>query len=112
MQHRLVAAITAALLSTGAVSVASADDLPFFDNPYLKGGGTTSGYGAYGSHATEGNAVPRQGAGPLSHQDGGHDSDRIDAARPGTGRFEGGTNTPCIGSTGFGSSNVIPGHKC
>ena len=34
---------------------------------------------------------------------------------PGTGKFEGphnGTTTPCIGSTGFGSSNVQPGHAC
>jgi hypothetical protein len=34
---------------------------------------------------------------------------------PGTGKFEGphnGTSTPCIGSTGFGSSGGIPGHKC
>jgi len=34
---------------------------------------------------------------------------------PGTGKFEGpnnGTNTPCIGSTGFGSSGGIPGRKC
>jgi hypothetical protein len=34
---------------------------------------------------------------------------------PGTGKFEGphnGTTTPCVGSTGFGSSNVQPGHAC
>jgi hypothetical protein len=34
---------------------------------------------------------------------------------PGTGKFEGpqnGSKTPCVGSTGFGSSNVQPGHKC
>jgi hypothetical protein len=34
---------------------------------------------------------------------------------PGTGKFEGpnnGTTTPCIGSTGFGSSGGVPGHKC
>ena len=34
---------------------------------------------------------------------------------PGTGKFEGpnnGTTTPCTGSTGFGSSGGIPGHKC
>jgi len=34
---------------------------------------------------------------------------------PGTGKFEGpnnGTTTPCIGSTGFGSSSGVPGHKC
>ena len=34
---------------------------------------------------------------------------------PGTGKFEGpnnGTRTPCIGSTGFGSSGGVPGNKC
>jgi hypothetical protein len=34
---------------------------------------------------------------------------------PGTGKFEGpknGTTTPCIGSTGFGSSGGVPGHAC
>ena len=34
---------------------------------------------------------------------------------PGTGKFEGpnnGTTTPCTGSTGFGSSGGMPGHKC
>lgn len=34
---------------------------------------------------------------------------------PGTGKFEGpnnGTSTPCVGSTGFGSSSAQPGHKC
>jgi hypothetical protein len=35
--------------------------------------------------------------------------------QPGTGKFEGphnGTSTPCIGSTGFGSSGGQPGHSC
>jgi hypothetical protein len=35
--------------------------------------------------------------------------------QPGTGKFEGpknGTTTPCIGSTGFGSSGGVPGHSC
>ena len=34
---------------------------------------------------------------------------------PGTGKFEGpknGTSTPCVGSTGFGSSGGVPGRKC
>jgi hypothetical protein len=34
---------------------------------------------------------------------------------PGTGKFEGpknGTSSPCVGSTGFGSSGGVPGHKC
>jgi hypothetical protein len=35
--------------------------------------------------------------------------------QPGTGKFEGrnnGSNEPCVGSTGFGSSSTLPGHKC
>jgi hypothetical protein len=48
---------------------------------------------------------------------GGSMSDESEPLRltPGTGKFEGpenGTNTPCIGSTGFGSSGGIPGHAC
>ena len=34
---------------------------------------------------------------------------------PGTGKFEGpnnGTSTPCVGSTGFGGSKTLPGHRC
>jgi hypothetical protein len=112
MQPRLIARIAAVTLSLAAAGAAFADDLPFFDNPYLKGGGTPSGYGAYGLHATQGNVVPRSSAGPLSSQDNKRESDRMESLRPGTGKFEGGTNTPCIGSTGFGSSAVVPGHKC
>ena len=43
------------------------------------------------------------------------DSSRIRRLEPGTGKFEGphnGTSTPCIGSTGFGSSGGIPGRAC
>ena len=112
MQQRLIAMMAIAAISVGVAGIAVADDLPFFDNPYLKGGGTPSGYGAYGLHATQGNPAPRKSAGPLSAQDGGYDSSRMDSGRPGTGKFEGGRNTPCIGTTGFGSSNVMPGQKC
>jgi hypothetical protein len=46
-----------------------------------------------------------------------HDDDdsMILKLQPGTGKFEGprnGTSTPCIGSTGFGSSGGQPGHRC
>lgn len=67
-------------------------------------------------------------AGPLDSTSGssaldrsGSFNDRFDhnfemqRLSPGTGKFEGpnnGTNTPCIGSTGFGSSGGIPGRKC
>ncbi len=66
-------------------------------------------------------------AGPLSGTSGSlgtrsmggsfddHDSSRIRNLQPGTGKFEGphnGTSTPCIGSTGFGSSGGVPGRAC
>jgi hypothetical protein len=43
------------------------------------------------------------------------DHPAIHELTPGTGKFEGphnGTTTPCSGSTGFGSTEGIPGHKC
>ena len=43
------------------------------------------------------------------------DFEPLKLQQPGTGKFEGpnnGTSAPCVGSTGFGSSNVQPGHKC
>jgi hypothetical protein len=59
-------------------------------------------------------------AGPLDSPGGGSsgqstDRPSIHDLTPGTGKFEGphnGTTTPCIGSTGFGASGGIPGHKC
>jgi hypothetical protein len=50
--------------------------------------------------------------GPNDRFDHNFETERL---APGTGKFEGpnnGTNTPCIGTTGFGSSNGIPGRKC
>jgi hypothetical protein len=44
-----------------------------------------------------------------------YDYEPLKLQQPGTGKFEGpnnGTTTPCIGSTGFGSSGGVPGHKC
>lgn len=66
-------------------------------------------------------------AGPLSGTSGSlgtrsmgssfddNDSSRTRSLQPGTGKFEGphnGTSTPCIGSTGFGSSGGVPGRAC
>jgi hypothetical protein len=64
-------------------------------------------------------------AGPLDSTSGssamGGPNDRFDQnfepsrLSPGTGKFEApenGTNTPCLGTTGFGSSGGIPGRKC
>jgi hypothetical protein len=44
-----------------------------------------------------------------------YDYEPLKLQAPGTGKFEGpknGTATPCIGSTGFGSSGGVPGHAC
>jgi len=43
---------------------------------------------------------------------GGSTSDGIRERTPGTGKFETPDNGPCIGSTGFGSTEVQPGMKC
>ncbi|HVY99835.1 MAG TPA: hypothetical protein VHA35_10050 [Dongiaceae bacterium] len=56
-------------------------------------------------------------AGPLDSTGGlgQSTSPSIHDLTPGTGKFEGpnnGTTTPCNGSTGFGASGGIPGHKC
>jgi hypothetical protein len=44
-----------------------------------------------------------------------YDYEPLKLQAPGTGKFEGpknGTTTPCVGSTGFGSSGGVPGHAC
>ena len=43
---------------------------------------------------------------------GGSTSDSIRERTPGTGKFETPDNGPCIGTTGFGSTEVQPGMKC
>ena len=58
--------------------------------------------------------------GPLDSSDGsaagssggGSTSSSIHDLTPGTGKFETPKNAPCIGTTGFGSEAVQPGHKC
>jgi len=55
------------------------------------------------------------GSGSLSHGSMSDEDFQPLRLAPGTGKFEGphnGTTTPCIGSTGFGSSGGIPGHAC
>ncbi|HVO01393.1 MAG TPA: hypothetical protein VMT54_04290 [Candidatus Cybelea sp.] len=54
-------------------------------------------------------------SGPLPEKPvgvGGSTSSSIQERMPGTGKFEAPNNAPCIGTTGFGSTNAIPGHKC
>ena len=43
---------------------------------------------------------------------GGSTSSGIRDLQPGTGKFEAPKNAPCLGTTGFGSTNSQPGHKC
>ncbi len=112
MPSRRATGLIASLLLLAAAGGALADDLPFFDNPYLKGGGTPSGAGAYGVGARPETSAPRRSAGPQTSPHGVGQDDKVERLFPGTGRYEGGTNTPCIGTTGFGSSQVIPGRKC
>jgi hypothetical protein len=40
------------------------------------------------------------------------DHPSVHALTPGTGKFEAPNNAPCIGATGFGSSDAQPGHRC
>jgi hypothetical protein len=57
-------------------------------------------------------------AGPLSSSSSSGSSsisgdyEPLKLQQPGTGKFEAPNNAPCIGTTGFGSTNSQPGHKC
>ena len=67
--------------------------------------------GAAGPLGGTGGSSARSGSG--SSMD--YDYEPLKLQPPGTGKFEGpknGTTTPCVGSTGFGSSNVQPGRSC
>jgi hypothetical protein len=54
--------------------------------------------------------------GPLdSTGNAGRDANPIPSTKdltPGTGKFEAPNGAPCVGSTGFGSTQSQPGHKC
>jgi hypothetical protein len=83
--------------AAGGPSAPSSPSLPSAAGPLGSHGGSMSG-GSIGGRLHEDN-----------------DDSMILKLQPGTGKFEGphnGTGTPCIGSTGFGSSGGIPGHKC
>jgi hypothetical protein len=110
--HILIAAVVALGLLGIAAPLALADNV----------GAPTSAAG--GLSAPSSPSLP-PAAGPLSPTGGrgssaggssvSEDYDPLKLQPPGTGKFEGpnnGTNTPCTGSTGFGSSNTQPGHKC
>jgi hypothetical protein len=60
-----------------------------------------------GSSGMGGRAMGGDSIGSSSHST----SSGIRDLTPGTGKFET-RGAPCIGSTGFGSSSVQPGHKC
>jgi hypothetical protein len=78
------------------------------------------GVSAPSSPSRPGAAGPLGGTGGSSARSGSgssmdYDYEPLKLQPPGTGKFEGpknGTTTPCVGSTGFGSSNVQPGRSC
>jgi hypothetical protein len=106
-----VAAVVAVALLGIAAPLAFADDI----------GAPTSAAGGLSAPSSP-SLPPAAGALGSSSRDndslGGRSmSDEVEPLRlqPGTGKFEGrnnGTNEPCVGSTGFGSSDTLPGHKC
>jgi hypothetical protein len=82
--------------AAGGVSAPSSPSRPGAVGPLSGTSGSTTNGGAVGPLRDDGDSMILQ-------------------LQPGTGKFEGphnGTTTPCIGTTGFGSSNVVPGHKC
>jgi len=107
-------AIVAVTLIAAAAPMAIADSI---GAPTSAAGGVS----APSSPSRPGSAGPLSGtSGSLGTRSMGgsfddHDSARIRSLQPGTGKFEGprnGTSTPCIGSTGFGSSGGVPGRAC
>jgi hypothetical protein len=107
----IVAVATVALLGIAA-------PLAFADNI----GAPTSAAGGLSSPSSP--SLP-SAAGPLGGSSRGgrslggssmsEDYEPLKLQQPGTGKFEGpnnGTSTPCVGSTGFGSSATLPGHAC
>lgn len=111
----LIAAVVALALIGIAAPLAFADGV----------GAPTSAAG--GLSAPSSPSLP-PAAGPLGPSHGGSSSSvggssvtedfeplKLQPQPEGTGKFEAphnGTGTPCIGSSGFGSSNTQPGHKC
>src|SRR4051812_9434994 len=78
--------------AAGGVSAPSSPSRPAAVGPIGSGGSNSVGGGSYNEDYQ-----------PLKLQP------------PGTGKFEGpknGTTSPCVGSTGFGSSSTLPGHSC
>lgn len=109
-KRAIVAVVTIGLFGI-AVPLAVADSV---GAPTSAAGGVS----APSSPSRPGAAGPLGGTSGSSVSGGGsmnHDYEPLKLQSPGTGKFEGpdnGSRTPCVGSTGFGSSNVQPGHKC
>ena len=109
--HWAIAAVVAVALIGIAAPLAFADNV----------GAPTSAAGGLSTPSSPGRPAA---AGPLSSSSGGSasggsslstDYEPLKLQQPGTGKFEGpnnGSREPCVGSTGFGSSNTQPGHKC
>jgi hypothetical protein len=108
-KRAIVAAVTAALLGIAA-PLAVADNI----------GAPTSAAGGVSAPTSPSRPAA---AGPLGSSGGSTlgggsisgDYEPLKLQPRGTGKFEGpnnGTSTPCVGSTGFGSSATLPGHRC
>jgi hypothetical protein len=108
----IVAVVAIAVLGI-AVPLALADSI---GAPTSAAGGSSapsspSRPGAVGPLGGTGGSSARSGSGGSMN----YDYEPLKLQAPGTGKFEGpknGTTTPCVGSTGFGSSNVQPGRSC
>ena len=107
----------AAVVALGLIGIAA--PLAFADSvgaPTSAAGGVSapsspSRPGAVGPLGPSGGSSGSSMSGSSLHED----YEPLKLQSPGTGKFEGpnnGTTTPCIGSTGFGSSKTLPGHKC
>jgi hypothetical protein len=104
-------AIFAALSIGPGVTIALAQSAPV--------GAPTSAAGGTSQTLTPPSTVLPPAAGPLGSSSpggagassSGSSTGSIRDLTPGTGKFEQ-PNVPCNGTTGFGSSNAQPGHKC
>jgi hypothetical protein len=110
--HVLVAAIVALALIGIAAPLAFADSV---GAPTSAAGGISAPTSPSRPSAV-GPINPSGGAGStLGGSSVTEDYEPLKLQPPGTGKFDGpnnGTGTPCVGSSGFGSSSAQPGHKC
>jgi hypothetical protein len=112
-----VAALVALAVISIAAPVAFADNIgaPTSAAGALSSPSSPSRPGAVGPLGSSGSSFSGGSGGSSFDRDFDRGYEPLKLQSPGTGKFEGphnGTGTPCIGSTGFGSSGGIPGHAC